>query len=623
MTARHSRRGKLTEEYVMNKLNSTLLGVAVTLCSALYGSQSHAQAALSTDMDTVDKTLDLFFVAKNSNLYETVYPFSTTTQITGVSSRPALAVQGGVVSYVNTIYGAPEVFYVTTDSSGNQDIEQLWGTTFSPTNLSQKTGAESAIPGSSLVGFIDSCADSDNVFYIGNNGHVELVTWTPGGGWITEDLTANTKTGLAVGTSIIGHIKGNLPNQAEEVFYVENDSHIHELWRWSGCTGGAAYDGWHNADASIANGDTGVTAAPNSSLAGLWDTKAGTDAVFYVGTEGHLHELFFSAAAVWSNVDITHNSGGPALVPSTALTAHVNIVAGSEEVYYFDTGGNVREMWTYSASPTSWNSPASSINSYAGGAPAAAVGSPLLADINTLASLDDVYYIGANQDIYELTGGSWRSVNVTSQSMGPQARDNPPGSGSTLINFDTDTLGNAIPNGQPINDTYSSWGVTFAALGCVHGVYCYQPNGNIYAVAYPNANSGGSSPKGSAPNAVSTYNYSAVMGASAGVIRATFATPQSQVSIMAYQICSGQDLACLPGTSQAAAAYLDAYDINNNLLCHTPANPSISGSWQPLLVTSNCALPAGAATIAYVQFSTGYNGSDDTQLSAEFDNLTF
>jgi hypothetical protein len=327
-------------------LNNVLLGAAVTLHGALYGSHVHAQAALSTDMDQVDKTLDLFFAAQNSNLYETIYPFSAATQVTGVSGRPAVAAMGNVVSYVNTIYGAPEVFYVTTDSSGNQDIEQLWGTTYSPTNLSQKTSAESAVSGSSLVGFIDSCADSDNVFYIGNNEHVELLTWTPAGGWASEDLTATTGTGLAVGTAIVGHIKGGPPNQSEEVFYLESDNNVHALWRWSGCTGGAAYDGWHNADVSTANGDTGVSAAPGSSLASMYDSLAGTDAVFYVRSDRHLHELFFSAAGIWSNVDITHNTNGPALLPDTALTAHINTVAGSEEVYYFDTSQNVREMWT-------------------------------------------------------------------------------------------------------------------------------------------------------------------------------------------------------------------------------------------------------------------------------------
>jgi hypothetical protein len=606
----------------MNKLNNALLGAAVILCAGMLVNPAHAQTTLSTDMDQVDKTLDLFFVAQNSNLYETIYPFSAATQITGVSNRPAVAAMGGVVSYVNTVYGAPELFYVTTDSSGNNDIEQLWGTTYSPTNLSQYTGAESAVSGSSLVGFIDSCADSDNVFYIGNNGHVELLTWTPAGGWTTEDLTNATSTGLAVGTAIVGHIKGSPPNQSQEVFYLEADNNVHELWRWSGCTGGAAYDGWHNSDVSSANGDTGVGATPGSSLASLYDSKAGTEAVFYVGSDGHLHELFFSTAAIWSNIDITHNTNGPALLPGTALTAHINTVAGSEEVYYFDTSENVRETWTWSTSPTSWNSPAASINSSAGGAPAAAVGSPLLTDINTLASLDDVYYIGTNENLYELTGGSWRSIDITQQSMAPKVRwSPPPGSGTTVINFDTDTLGNPIANGTMIDDTYSSWGVTFAALPCANAP-CVESGGNIYAIAYGEANGGGS-----APNAVSTYpdgpTVPALMDAQTGVIRATFATPQSNVTIMAFQVCGGVDAACLGSPPSSAAAYLDAYDSNGNRLCHTTANPNIAGSWQQLEVTSTCQPPPAAATIAYVQFSVGYNQSVNQQLEAFFDNLTF
>lgn len=613
----------------MKKLTNAVLGTAMALCGTLNGIDANAQTALSTDMNQVSKPLDLFFVAQNSNLYETIYPFLTATQITGISSRPSVAAMGNVVSYVNTIYGAPEVFYVTTDSSGNQDIEQLWGTQFSPTNLSQQTGAASAVSGSSLVGFIDSCANSDNVFYIGNNGHVELLNWTPAG-WTTQDLTKLTNTGLAVGTAIVGHIKGSGLNQSQEIFYVESDNNVHELWRWSGCAGGAAFDGWHNANVSTANGDTGVSATPGSSLAALYDSNAGTDAVFYVGTDGHLHDLFFSAAGIWSNIDITRNANGPALLPGTALAAHVNTIANSEEVYYFDTSENVRGMWAWSSNPTTWNSPAASINSYASGAPAAAVGSPLLTDMNTLASLDDVYYIGTNNNIYELSGGSWRSItwhsiNITSQSGGPTVRRAPPSNGSTVINFDTDTLGNAITSGTVINNTYASWGVTFSALPC-NNAPCVVSGGNVYAVAYSDASAGISNPKGSAPNAVSTMNtgfFQSFMQASVGVIRATFATPQSAVSIMAYQFCpSALNQGCIGTFPASASAYLDAYDSTGNLLCHTPANPKTWFSWQQLLVTSTCGQSVTAVPIAYVQFSVGYDQLN-SQLMAEFDNLTF
>lgn len=610
----------------MKILNKTMLGTAVMLCGALCGTAPvHAQTALSTDMDQVDLTLDLFFVGANSNLYETVYPFSAAREITGGSTKPKVAPLGSVVSYVNTIYGAPELFYLTADSNGNQDIEQLYGTTYSPTDLSTVASAPSAVVGSSLVGFIDSCADSDNVFYVGSNGHVELLTWTPGNPWSTKDLTQTTGTGLAVGTSIVGHIYGSPPNQTEEVFYLESDNNVHELWRWSGCTGGAGFDGWHNGDVSTANGDTGVTPATGSSLAAMFDKTAGTDALFYVGSDGHLHELFFSAAKDWSNIDITANTKGPALLPGTPLTAHINSVASSEEVFYFDSTEHVREMWASSSSPTSWVSPAKSLNKTAGTAPVAEPGSPLITDINTLDALDDVYYVGKDKHVFQLTyNGSWKYIDLTAQSGGPKVRGGGAPVGHT-INFDTDPNGNAIANGTLVNDVYAGWGVTFSSSTCVSavGVACeYDAGGAVYAVAYSDANAGSSSPKGSAPNAVSTY-ADAGMLAQTGVIRATFKDPQSQVTIVAFQFCDGEDAGCLGPTPSAAAAYLDAYDVDNNLLCHTVANPNTTGSWQELLVTSNCALPAGAATIAYVQFSVGWDGPDVNILAAEFDNLTF
>jgi hypothetical protein len=621
----------------MSKLNQVLLGTALAVCAGLCGRAAHAQAALTTNMDQLNGLLDLMFVAQNSDLYETAYPFSATSQITGIGGRPAVAPQGNVTSYVNTIYGAQETFYVTSAASGSLDIEQLWGTTFSPTDLSQKTGAASAMAGSSLVGFIDSCASSDNVFYVGSNGHIELLTWTPAGGWLTEDLTATTNTAAAAGTTLIGHIKGTPPDQAQEVFYVETDDNVHELWRWSGCTGGPASDGWHNSDVSTANGDTGPAVAANSSVSGMFDPNSGTDAVFYVGTDSHLHELYFSTSGIWSNIDVTASTSGPALLASTPLVAHINSVAGSEEVFYFDPSSNVRESWAWSSSSTTWHSDAASLNSYAGGAPAAELGSPLITDVNTAALLDDVYYVGSNQNIYELTGGSWRSVDITTQAMAPSVRGEPPGGGSSgpqLINFDTDTLGNAIASGMAVDSTYANWGVTFSAQPCVTSVpsnQCEVPGTDAYAVAYPAAGTG--IKQGSAPNAVSTLFYSAIMNAQAGVMRATFMVPQAAVTIDTYQICGATNgFGCMGTYPSTAAAYLDAYDVNGNLIMHTPAPTSGNNwldSWWELRVcntggpTSTSTTCSTTPTIAYVQFSVGYNGSDSNSLAAYFDNLQF
>jgi hypothetical protein len=220
---------------------------------------------------------------------------------------------------------------------------------------------------------------------------------------------------------------------------------------------------------------------------------------------------------------------------------------------------------------------------------------------------------------------SWRSIDITTQSGGPTVRRSPPPGNPTVINFDTDTLGNAIPGGNVINNTYSSWGVTFAALTCESGVapaQCLEPGGNVYAVAYPDANAGTSFPKGSAPNAVSTYPSSAQMMAQTGFIRATFATPQSQVTIVALQWYGAQSgQGSLPGTPVADSAYLDAYDVNGNRLCHTPVPPGTIG-WQLLEVTSTCSSPPAPATIAYVQFALGHDASSNEQLLGEFDNLT-
>jgi hypothetical protein len=131
---------------------------------------------------------------------------------------------------------------------------------------------------------------------------------------------------------------------------------------------------------------------------------------------------------------------------------------------------------------------------------------------------------------------------------------------------------------------------------------------NAYAVTDPSSTVGNSQPTGSSPNSVSTNTVSPYNDEA---ITATFATPQSQVTIVVFQECQSE---CLGSAPNAAAAYLNAYDVNGNLLMHTIANPNTWNSWQVLGVVGT--------NIAYVVFGVPADPSN-VQLVAAFDNLTF
>jgi hypothetical protein len=371
---------------------------------------------VSTDMDQVDSKLTAFYIARDSNLYGLEYPWAQKqwSQVTGTGGRPAVAKGSGIATYLNTINGTPEVFYLAATSQG-EHVEQLWGSTWSSNDLTSATRAPAAATGSRLVGHIDSCANTDNLFYVGSDQHIRLLTWTPTRGWTSADLTRASRTGGALGTALIGHLTG----ASEEVFYFDARKHVHELWRWSGCPNGPRFDGWHNSDLNVANGNGAPNAMAASPLAGFYDAKANADAIFYIDTSGELRELFFSPSS-WSNIDVTKVSGGPRPAAGSSLVAHVNTIAASEEVYFTDADSNVREVWAWSTSARAWNAPSYTINGQAGGAPAAAPGSPLATDMNTLANSDEVYYIGVDKEAHLLSWNqTWSSTDITAASGAP------------------------------------------------------------------------------------------------------------------------------------------------------------------------------------------------------------
>jgi hypothetical protein len=98
------------------------------------------------------------------------------------SPAPTGTLGSPIVSYQNTIYNAPEVFYLTTAAQGQQQIEQLWSANFSPNSLTSLANAQPSAMGSGLAGYIDPVSGSDNVFYQGTDQQVHVLTWTPAGG---------------------------------------------------------------------------------------------------------------------------------------------------------------------------------------------------------------------------------------------------------------------------------------------------------------------------------------------------------------------------------------------------------------------------------------------------------
>jgi hypothetical protein len=361
---------------------------------------------LASELDSADVKNAVYYLGFDSNLYELGWDWGwTQTQATGTGGRPSVASGTGIAAYVNTIYNGNEVFYLT-NSGGNLHIEQLWGSTLSPTDLTVTAGGKAVDAGTNPVGYIDTIAGTDNVFYIGADHMVHALSWSPSSGWQENaQLDAVAPKLAAVGSALSGHMTA----KSEEVFYIGSNQHVYELWRWS-----KNFDGWHSTDVTQASGVVSVAAA-GSPLAGFCDTVTGDDAIFYLAANQHVYELLFGSNSEWSAVDVTVNSGtSTTAAAGSALAAHLNTVAGSEEVFYLDSNRNVQEFWAASTSPLSWH--ASDVTTAAGGAPLAFAGSPVSTDVSTIDNTDHVFYIGVDQNVHELWwNGTWHYADDTTQ----------------------------------------------------------------------------------------------------------------------------------------------------------------------------------------------------------------
>ena len=384
--------------------SNTLYGdiTPVTGAASVQPLSTSFAGALASTMDTGNGVLrlyHLFEAANPTSAYLGQFAFNgawSMTDVSTASSAPAAAIGSALLSYENTIYNGTETFYMVPNAGGGEQVEQLWGKNWSPTSLTSAAQAEPAAVGSNLVGYIDPIAETDNVFYQGTDGHIHVLTWSPGLPW-SEDtrLAASSAPAAAFASSLTGH----MTSSSEEVFFVGSNQHVYEEWRWS-----KNFDGWHVTDVTEANGSRPV-AAIGSSLAGFYDPTAGTDAVFYVGTDQHLHEAVLESGA-WTGVDATSESSGALVGAGSALAAHLNTIAGSEEVFFVSVSQTVEEAWSWSTATPGWRE----YNTMQGStAVAPSAGSPLVTDIDTVGGdTDEVYYVGSDGAVHEL---GWTSAS--------------------------------------------------------------------------------------------------------------------------------------------------------------------------------------------------------------------
>jgi hypothetical protein len=383
-----------------------------------------SNGVLASDVDTSVDALKVYALGAAGDIQlfandgaGTPFAYSQVTGGAGslAPSAPSIASGSPVLSYVNTIYDGNEIFYVTPTAAGLH-LEQLWGKAYSPTDLSAASSAEPAAAGTGLVGFIDSVAGTDNVFYLGTDADVHELLWSPGAPWRSANVSAqvNPAAPLSGATALSGHIETacGAARQSQEVFYIGADRHVHELWRWS-----QSFDGWHETDLSTAAGAPLASSA--SPLASFGDPYAAADVVFYLGADGHIHELVFTCStSMWSTTDITNESALPSTT-NAAFAAHENTIGASRELFYVGEDSAVHELWAWSKSFDGWHPTDVSVTA---GAPNAGAGTSIAIDVDPFGTAtDEVYYVDTNAHLHQLyfAASGWQAVDVTAKTAAP------------------------------------------------------------------------------------------------------------------------------------------------------------------------------------------------------------
>jgi hypothetical protein len=187
--------------------------------------------------------------------------------------------------------------------------------------------------GSPLVGYVDA-DHGQHVNFIGTDGHVHELFIASGSHWINNDLTMLSQNDMTprVNSPLDGYVDDD---NGQHVNFIGTDGHVHELHI-------VPHGQWINKDLTELSGN-GITPSRVSSLCGYMAQDNGQH-VNFIGTDGHVHELYIHPGAQWVNNDLTHlapNSIPPA--PNSALCGYW-AANGTQHVNFTGTDGHVHDL---------------------------------------------------------------------------------------------------------------------------------------------------------------------------------------------------------------------------------------------------------------------------------------
>jgi hypothetical protein len=261
------------------------------------------------DAGSLPANLDVVYIGTNQHVYQlslnavtAAWSNQDLTALTGntlAASGSALAAIQGLVNF------SRHIIYLGT----NAHVYQLWfnapAGSWTNQDLTAGTGNTLAASGSALAQFFDSFG-GQHVVYLGRNQHVYQLYWNDAtGAWSNQDLTAATGNTLAASGSSLTAFLGRIFSKnrdSEDVIYLGANGHVYQLWF------NPSSASWTNQDLTAFPPTMGALAGAGSAITGFVDPNilAGGEHAFYLGTNQHLYQLYHDlGAGTWSNQDLT------------------------------------------------------------------------------------------------------------------------------------------------------------------------------------------------------------------------------------------------------------------------------------------------------------------------------
>lgn len=320
--------------------------------------------------------------------------------LTMVANAPA-AINRYLVGYAWPEGNSKQVFYLGQDGHV-QELTAIAGGNWQHADLNALTGAPPAV--AVTAGYSWSTGRSKQVVFVGDDDHIHELSVEMDKSWQHVDLTAQTNAPTPASKYMVGYQWE--AGQCKQVAYVSQDGHIHELYLEAGKR-------WQHADLSA------LTSAPRATdlMVGYEWPEVRTKQLAFVSEDGHIHELFLSPGHSWGHADLTTLTQAP--LATDVLTGYAWPQGKTKQVAYVGQDGNLYELfvkpeetWQYTNLTEHANAPRTSVTAIDGYA-------------WSIGGSKQVAYTGDNGEIRELWlpyEGNWAYGNLSQMVMALPAR---------------------------------------------------------------------------------------------------------------------------------------------------------------------------------------------------------